>query len=153
MQLAFELDYRELMVAQGGLSSRQNRAGSDVIMLELLRKLATAIGLEGRFPVTTLKLVSEELSKLRPLGDPRHSLRSAQVSWRQGRSCKQQRCLRLQLNPFCVLLEIAAAPGHVDARQPQSKQRFRGVRTVKRHPRHAITSGLQRMGGRVWKAE
>lgn len=85
MKVVFELDYRELMAVQGatlhGDAAGENAtATSKIFMRSLLRRLASALGLAGQFSAAVLDLVALELSKLRPLGDPRHSLRSAQVS-------------------------------------------------------------------------
>ena len=85
MKVVFELDYRELMAAQGVSlhgTKNENATGSStetVVMRTLLRRLASALGLAGQFSSEVLDLAALELSKLRPLGDPRHSLRSAQV--------------------------------------------------------------------------
>lgn len=85
MKVVFELDYRELMAAQGstlhgGAAGENATVTSKIFMRSLLRRLASALGLAGQFSAAVLDLVALELSKLRPLGDPRHSLRSAQVS-------------------------------------------------------------------------
>ena len=79
LKVVYELDFRDLVAAQEPNRTSSSKAGRAPVRV-LLAKLVKALELpEQNFGEDILDLVAIELSKLRPLGDPRHSLRSAQV--------------------------------------------------------------------------
>ena len=65
------MSFNDLVAAQEDSSGAKTR--------RMLRDIAESLGISDEFEDSTLDLVARELSKLRPLGDPIHPLRSAQV--------------------------------------------------------------------------
>lgn len=74
-KIVFEMDYKDLWIANTEHSLQSNNSKTKL----LLQSLANALGLSHEFSDNKIAFVAEELAKLRPLGDPKHSLQMAQV--------------------------------------------------------------------------
>jgi len=101
------MDYRALLEAE-----HHNSDGDGSGIRELLRSIAAALGLAEEFPDSLLDLVAKELSQLRPLGDPRHSLRSAQVRCNSPAPHTAYIVVLFEFECFCL---YNIAPGDVNA--------------------------------------